>query len=80
MSIEKITAQMFVFYIAGSGTTTATTAFTIYELSQHPDLLMKAQKDVEFSLAKHGKLTYEAINDMQFLDLCVMGKLFFENQ
>lgn len=75
MSIESIAAQMLLFYIAGFETSASSAAFTIYELSQYPELLAKAQRDVENALEKHdGKLTYEAIQDMKFLDLCIMGK------
>jgi len=73
MSIESIAAQMLLFYIAGFETSASSAAFTLYELSQYPELLAKAQKDVENALAKHdGSLSYEAIQDMKFLDLCIM--------
>lgn len=79
MSIEMIAAQLFLFYIAGSETTAATTSFTIYEFAMYPEILRKAQNEVDECLKKHGlmpedKLTYEAIQDMKYLDLCVMGK------
>ncbi|XP_037939487.1 probable cytochrome P450 6d5 [Teleopsis dalmanni] len=73
MSVELIAAQLFLFYVAGYETTASTVAFTIYELSQYPELLAKAKKDVEETLRKYeGKLSYECVQDMKFLDLCVM--------
>ncbi|XP_065356912.1 cytochrome P450 6d1 [Calliphora vicina] len=77
MSIELIAAQLFLFYIAGSETTAATTSFTIYEFAMYPEILRKAQNEVDECLKKHGlmpedKLTYEVIQDMKYLDLCVM--------
>ncbi|XP_061395496.1 cytochrome P450 6d1 [Musca vetustissima] len=77
MSIDMIASNSFLFYIAGSETTAATTSFTIYELAMYPEILKKAQNEVDEVLRKHnlkpeGRLTYEAIQDLKYLDLCVM--------
>ncbi|XP_068144791.1 probable cytochrome P450 6d2 [Drosophila tropicalis] len=77
MSIDKIAAQAFLFYIAGSETTAATSAFTLYELAMYPDLLKEARDELDFVLKKHNlkrcdKLTYDAIQDLKFLDQCIM--------
>ncbi|KAM7351028.1 cytochrome P450 6d1-like [Cochliomyia hominivorax] len=77
MSIEMIAAQSFLFYIAGSETTAAITSFTIYEFAMYPEIFKKAQNEVDNCLQKYGlnatdKLTYEAVQDMKYLDLCIM--------
>ena len=73
MSVETIASQLFLFYIAGYETSASAAAFTIYELAQYPDLLAKAQKDVEEAIQKHnGKLTYDTLMDMKFVELCLM--------
>ncbi|XP_013105865.2 probable cytochrome P450 6d5 [Stomoxys calcitrans] len=72
ISMELIAAQLFIFYVAGFETSSATIAFTLYELSQYPELLQKAQEDVKQAYEKHGSLSYDAITDMKFLDLCFM--------
>lgn len=47
----------------------------MYELAIHEDIQRKARESVNEVLRKHGnKLTYEAVNDMQFLEQCVNGK------
>nr|AAG28563.1 cytochrome P450 6D3 [Musca domestica] len=76
MSIDMIASNSFLFYIAGSETTASSTSFTIYELAMNPDALKKVQNEVDECLKKHGikpdgRLTYEAIQDMKYLDLCV---------
>uniref|UniRef100_A0A1I8MV26 Cytochrome P450 n=1 Tax=Musca domestica TaxID=7370 RepID=A0A1I8MV26_MUSDO len=76
MSIDVIAANAFLFYIAGSETTSATTAFTLYELAMNPRVLFRVQTEIDCILQKHGlkpkgPLTYEAIQDMKNLDLCV---------
>ncbi|KAH8261078.1 hypothetical protein KR044_003102 [Drosophila immigrans] len=77
MSIDKIAAQAFLFYIAGSETTAATSAFTLYELSMYPQLLKEARDELDAVMARHqlqrgDKFTYEAVQDLKFLDLCIM--------
>jgi len=78
MSIEKIAAQAFLFYVAGSESTAAASAFTLYELSMYPELLREAREEVDAVLQKHklkpkDKYTYEAVQDLKFLELCIMG-------
>ncbi|XP_001989584.2 probable cytochrome P450 6d5 [Drosophila grimshawi] len=73
LSKDNIAAQMFLFFIAGYETTASTAAFTLYELSQNPDVLAKLMDDINQTLAKHnGELNYESIQDMKYLELCVM--------
>ncbi|EDW09055.1 probable cytochrome P450 6d2 [Drosophila mojavensis] len=77
MSIDKITAQGFLFYIAGSETTAATSAFTLYELSMYPELLKEARDELDAVMERHqlkrgDKFTYEAVQDLKFLDMCIM--------
>ncbi|XP_055923240.1 probable cytochrome P450 6d4 [Eupeodes corollae] len=72
MSIDCIAGQAFLFYVAGFDTTAGTAAFTIFELAKYPEILAKVQKDIKQALDKHeGKITYESIKDMTYLDLCV---------
>lgn len=78
MSIDKIAAQGYVFYLAGSETTAATAAFTLYELAMYPELLKEVRDELDAVMARHGlkrgdKLTYEAVQDLKFMDLCILG-------
>lgn len=76
MSYEEIAAQVFIFYIAGSETSSSTIAYTIYELTQNEELMTRALNDVNATLEKHnGEMTYEAVSDMKFIDLCVKESL-----
>ncbi|KAH8291872.1 hypothetical protein KR054_001882 [Drosophila jambulina] len=72
ISLEAITAQAFIFYIAGQETTGSTAAFTIFELAQYPELLKRLQTEVDETLAKNGgQITYDALKKMEFLELCL---------
>ncbi|KAL9890828.1 cytochrome P450 6d5 isoform 1-T1 [Glossina fuscipes fuscipes] len=71
MTVDVIAAQLYLFYIAGFETTASTSAFTLYELARYPKLLQKAQQDVEKAVEQHSSLTYDALKDMKYLDLCI---------
>ncbi|KAH8248903.1 hypothetical protein KR032_004110 [Drosophila birchii] len=72
MSKDMIAGQLLLFYAAGFETTASTTSFTLYELTQHPEVMIKAQEDVRQAIEQHGGLTYDAISDMKYLEACVM--------
>ncbi|KAH8288738.1 hypothetical protein KR054_008900 [Drosophila jambulina] len=72
MSKDLIAGQLFVFYGAGHETTASGISFTLYELTQNPEALAKAQEDVLHAIEQHGGLTYDALTAMKYLDACVM--------
>ncbi|XP_030573620.1 probable cytochrome P450 6d4 [Drosophila novamexicana] len=72
ISLETITAQAFIFYVAGQETTGSTAAFTIFELAQYPEHLKRLQSEVDETLKQNdGKITYDVLNKMEFLELCL---------
>lgn len=76
MTYEQIAANVFVFYIAGSESSSSTIAYTLYELTQNEKLMQRAIDDIKITLEKHnGKLTYETIMEMKYIDLCVKETL-----
>ncbi|TDG51975.1 hypothetical protein AWZ03_001645 [Drosophila navojoa] len=73
LSKDNVVAQLFLFFVAGYETTASTAAYTLYELAQNPDVLAKLLDDINQTLAKHnGELNYDSIQDMKYLELCVM--------
>lgn len=60
----------------GYETSSTTLTYCMYELSINTDIQRKARDSVKGVLKKHGnKLTYEAVNEMQYLEQCVNGEL-----
>lgn len=75
VSKDFIAAQLFLFYAAGFETTASTASFTLFELSQNPEVLAKVQEDIRNAIVKNdGKLNYDAIQDMKYLEACVLGE------
>lgn len=47
-------------------------SFCMYELSKQPDLQQNAYDEITMVLQKHdGKLTYEALSEMKYLNSCI---------
>lgn len=53
--------------------------FCLHELSLNQEIQDKARKDVLDVLARYdGKITYDAINEMTYLEQCIKGKKFLQ--
>ncbi|KAJ3642923.1 hypothetical protein Zmor_025670 [Zophobas morio] len=69
LTLEEITAQSAVFFVAGFETSSTTMAFALYELSKHQYIQDKVRYEINTVLAKHdNKITYEAIQEMKYMD------------
>lgn len=74
ISIETCAAQVFIFYVAGFESTSSSIAYTIHELARQPEKMRKLQTEIDSVLERHNnQLTYECIQEMHYLDLCLMG-------
>ncbi|KAK3914765.1 Cytochrome P450 6k1 [Frankliniella fusca] len=73
---REISAQVFVFFLAGYETTSSTTSFMLYELAKHPDIQEKVVEEIDAVLQKHGgKLSYEAVTDMPYTEMVIQETL-----
>ncbi|XP_018319270.2 uncharacterized protein LOC108732805 [Agrilus planipennis] len=76
LTMNEIAAQAFVFFFAGFETSSTTLNFMMYELTTHPEIQDKLREEIIQVLAKHdGKITYEAIQEMTYLDKCTYETL-----
>lgn len=49
--------------------------FCLHELSSNQDIQNKVRESIQEVLARHdGKITYEALNEMTYLEQCINGK------
>lgn len=75
MSLEEMSAHSFVFYTASFESSSSTMSFCMYEMSKNPATQKKAQQEIDQVLARYnGKLTYESINEMKYVENCLDGK------
>lgn len=71
LTMNQISAQAFLFFLAGFETTSNTMSFCIYELALNPDVQRKLHKEVDLL---EGELTYYKMKHMKYLDMVVNGK------
>lgn len=73
MSIEEVASNAFLFYIAGSESSTSAICFCLFELSREPEFLQQAREEIDEALKKqNGELNYECLTEMKFLDKCIL--------
>ncbi|XP_067207243.1 cytochrome P450 9e2-like [Linepithema humile] len=70
--INEITAQAFVFYLAGFDSVSRTMCFAAHEIAVNPNIQSKLKEEIEDVLKEtNNKPTYEAINGMIYMDAVV---------
>ncbi|XP_062548378.1 cytochrome P450 6d3-like [Armigeres subalbatus] len=76
LSLEQCAANVFLFYVAGSDTSTSAISFTLHELTQNPETMNTLQAEIDEMLVKtNGELTYNGIKEIAYLDHCVKETL-----
>lgn len=72
---DKLVAQAGQFFVAGFETTGSTIAFALYELSLNPSIQNRVREEINTTLNKHETFSYEAIQDMKYLDMVLSETL-----
>ncbi|KAK4875979.1 hypothetical protein RN001_012401 [Aquatica leii] len=72
---DVIFAQALIFFAAGHETTSSTIAFTLHELSVNPKIQQRLREEIFKKIEEYGGLTYEAIQNMTYLDMIVSETL-----
>lgn len=62
------------FYADGFETSSIALSFTLFEIATNPHVQKKLQKEIDSILEKHEReLTYDAIQEMDYLDMVLSG-------
>jgi cytochrome P450 family 9 len=72
ITLEDITAQAFIFFLAGFETISTVLAFTFYELAVDQDVQNRLRDEIQSISAKP---TYESLLGMKYLDMVVSEAL-----
>ncbi|GFS67856.1 cytochrome P450 9e2, partial [Nephila pilipes] len=69
LSLDELVGQCVIFFLAGYDTTASTLSFASYLLALNPGIQNKLYEELREVLQRHkGELTYEALQDMKYLD------------
>ncbi|XP_076663914.1 cytochrome P450 9e2-like isoform X2 [Andrena cerasifolii] len=69
LTIDEMTYQAFVFFLAGYDTTSSFLCFAAHQIGVMPEVQAKLRAEIEEVVRKtDGKPTYEAIKDMQYME------------
>lgn len=76
ITMNEAAAQAFVFFLAGFETSSTTMTFCLFELATNPDIQDKLREEVKQVLKEtSGKLTYEGIMKMSYMDKVIQGNI-----
>lgn len=79
LSRDEMAAHSFLWYLAGFETSSTTMTFCLYELALNVDVQEKLRSEIKDVLKKHNDvLTYEAMQEMKYLQMVIDGKLKFK--
>lgn len=76
MTINEMAAHSYVFFAAGFETSSSSLSYCLYELARNPHFQQRAHDEIDGVLEKYnGKITYESVSEMKFLENCFLGKM-----
>lgn len=71
-----IAAQCFIFYIAGFDTASSGMSFTLTELAINPEVQDKLFQEIDEAMkSTNGKITYDTVMKMKYLDMVISESL-----
>jgi len=75
LTMDDIAAQAFVFFLAGFETSSTAMSFCLYELALNQELQDKARQNIAEVLKNYDSISYEAVHEMKYIEMCINGKM-----
>ncbi|XP_044730852.1 cytochrome P450 9e2-like isoform X1 [Chrysoperla carnea] len=74
---EDVTAQAFIFFLAGFDTVSTAMCFIVYELALNPDIQERLYSEINDALDgnPNAEVTYETLHKMKYLDMIISESL-----
>nr|CAI5847752.1 unnamed protein product [Callosobruchus analis] len=75
---QDIASQAMIFFFGGFDSVSNLMCFATHELAENPEIQSRLRDEIlETANACNGKLTYEALLKMKYMDMVVSGKVLF---
>ncbi|KYN44186.1 Cytochrome P450 9e2 [Trachymyrmex septentrionalis] len=72
LDIDDMVAQAFVFFFGGFDTSSTAMSFVAHEIAANPEVQNKLQQEIDKVLEEsNGKVSYEVINRLEYLDAVI---------
>ncbi|XP_055852787.1 cytochrome P450 6a8-like [Episyrphus balteatus] len=76
LTLNEVAAQSFVFFLAGFETSSTTMGFALYELALNQVVQDRLRAEINEQYSKHGgKFTYDAMNEMHYMEMVMKETL-----
>lgn len=76
ITLNELTAQVFVYFLGGFETSASGTSYALYSLAANQDVQNRARDEIIKTLENYdGVLCYDAVADMTYLQQIVEGKI-----
>uniref|UniRef100_A0A336MM30 CSON003194 protein n=1 Tax=Culicoides sonorensis TaxID=179676 RepID=A0A336MM30_CULSO len=76
ITVEEIAANCILFYNAGTVSTSGTIGYLLYEAALQPEIMKNLQSEIDEYLKRHNNIiSYDMLQEMVYLDLCVKETL-----
>lgn len=74
ITLEIMTAQALLFFFGGFDSAATLASLCSYELALNPDIQERLREEIHETLREcNGKITYEALINMKYMDMVVAG-------
>lgn len=78
LKLGQMLAQSIMFFAAGFETSSTTMTFCLHELAHNMEIQRRLREEINATKQKYdGKLTYDCIIEMKYLNMVIDGKTFF---
>lgn len=71
MSLDEMTAQALLFFVAGTDTVMSSMTYATYFLALNPQCQQRVLAEIDAALLEKRGVTYESLQDMPYLEACI---------
>lgn len=74
LTMNEISAQAFVFFLAAFETAGSAVTFCLFELAKNPEIQQKVHEEIDKSMNTE-EVTYDSVKSLKYLECCILEAL-----